>query len=318
MKTPTLSVILCTYNREIYLIRAIESILNQSFNNFELILVNNGSNKSTKSICDEYTKKDSRIKLVNIEKNIGASFGRNVGINTAKTNYITFVDDDDYCEPNMLEELIRLKDLYNADISVCGGWFEINDNLIPYYIFPEEIVLNKVQGLNELLKREKYNVAPPAKLFRKEYFLKHPFLNNVLVDDIHTIYKVFSEADKIAVNGKPVYRWRKHASNMTGFIENNELTPEILDEYLFMQDIRVEYLCKNVPEIRKRVEYSRWSYMISMCEKISTYKLNNCMNQYERMINFIEKNMNNFINSEYITDKELKFLKDNIKDRKCI
>lgn len=307
---PKINVIICTYNRRGLLPRAVESVLNQSYKDFELIIINNGSTDETQLLCEKYKKQDNRIKLVHIEKNIGASHGRNVGLEAASAQYIAFADDDDFCEDIMLDKLVSLKDEHNADIAICGGWNEFDDRLEPYFIYDELLVLDKVSGLDELLKREKYNVAPPAKLFKKSLFDGIPFKNGVLVDDIHTIYKVFSKADIIAVCGIPVYRWRKHQSNMTGFIESNRLKPELLEEYLAMQKERIAYLSKNVPPITQRVRYAEWSYMISMCDKIKTYHLNECGFQYNKMIKELKRNFDNFVNSPFITSRESKLLQE--------
>jgi len=314
VKNIKISVILCTYNREQFLPRAIESILCQTYTNFELVIVNNGSCDNTEMICQKYIECDARIKLITIEKNIGASYGKNTGIREANNEFITIVDDDDYCEPRLFEKLVYLKEKYNADISICGGWFEFENRLENYYVFEGEYVYNKIEGLDELLKREKYNVAPPAKLFRKKYMLAHPFESGVIVDDIHSIYKVFAEADVVATCGEPLYRWKKHSSNMTGFIENNKLTPEILKEYLIMQDNRVEYLSKKVPEIINRVKYARLSYMISMCDKIKTNLISECFVQYGQMIDFIKDNYEEFVGFEWITEKEKELLKEHLKE----
>lgn len=100
-----LSVVMLTYNRENFLPSSIESVLSQTFGDFEFVLINNGSTDGSKEICEHYAAKDKRIKLINIEENRGAPPGRNQGLLSATTDYITFVDDDDYCEPGMLELL---------------------------------------------------------------------------------------------------------------------------------------------------------------------------------------------------------------------
>lgn len=302
--TSKISVILVTYNREDYLVRALESILSQTFTDFELVLINNGSTDNTLKICQEYTKKDRRINLINISQNNGAPYGRNAGIEAASCKYITIVDDDDFCEPSMLEHLWRLASQHNADISMCGSWNDFGDHLEPYFIYDDLLILDKVKGLDELLKREKYNVAPPTKLFRKEIFDGIRFIDNVIVDDIHVIYKVFANAEKVAAQGVPLYRFTKHGGNMTGFIQSHKLSPALLNEYLVMYSDRTKYLAKRVPEIIPRARYSEWSYMISMCDKIRTYQLVDCDEQYAFMINKMCENYDEFWNSRFTTERE--------------
>ncbi|MCW6077027.1 glycosyltransferase [Clostridium sporogenes] len=305
-----ISVIIVTYNRKKYLARSLESILSQSFSNFELILVNNGSTDGTGELCKQYSEKDSRIKVISIKENHGASMGKNIGVDAASSEYITIVDDDDYCENGMIEHLVNLADEYNADISMCGSYNNFGNRLEPYFIFNDLLVLDKVKGLNELLKREKYNVAPPTKLFRKSLFEGIRFPEGVLVDDIHVIYKVFAKADIIVVKGTPLYHFRKHEGNMTNFIQSNNLTPELLKEYLTMYKERTKYICGQIPQIKERAIYSEWSYMISMCDKIKKYNCINCKEQYMYMKNQLMNSYKEIIECSFITKNEFKKLKN--------
>lgn len=304
------SVIMITYNRIKYLERALKSISSQTFSNFELILVNNGSTDGTDELCKKYADKDSRIKVINIKENHGASRGRNIGIDVASCEYITLVDDDDYCEKGMLEHLVNLANKYNADISICGSYNDFGHRLEPYFVFDDLLILDKVKGLDELLKREKYNVAPPTKLFRRSLFEGIKFPEDVLVDDIHVTYKVFARADIVVAKGIPLYYFTKHKSNMTNFIQSNRFTPELLKEYLSMYKERTKYLSENIPPIKKRAIYSEWSYMISMCDKIKKYNCKNCYEQYMYMKNRLKNNYQRILKCNFITKEEIVKLKN--------
>ena len=111
-----------------------ESVLNQTFKDIELILINNGSTDGSDEICQKYALQDRRVKLITISCNQGPSLGRNKGLDKAKGDFITFVDDDDYCEPEMLEFLWNLKNSKNADIAICGSWYDYNGTKAPKYI----------------------------------------------------------------------------------------------------------------------------------------------------------------------------------------
>ena len=101
-----ISVIIPIYNVEKYLTKCIESVINQTYKNLEIILVNDGSTDNSKEIIDKYSSIDSRIKVIN-KKNGGLSDARNVGIELAKGEYITFLDSDDWIELNMYEKLYK-------------------------------------------------------------------------------------------------------------------------------------------------------------------------------------------------------------------
>ncbi len=113
------------YNAQKYLKRSIESILNQTLKEIELILVNDGSRDRSIDICREYEQKDSRIIVVD-KKNEGACIARNTGIHLAKGEYLQLVDADDYCELNMLEEQYELAKSTNAEVVMCGLKYDIS------------------------------------------------------------------------------------------------------------------------------------------------------------------------------------------------
>ena len=113
-----ISVIVPIYNSEQYLERCIESILKQTYSNIEIILVDDGSTDNSPSICDQYQKKDSRIKIIH-KGNSGAASSRNVGIEIARGDFISFVDSDDYIELNMYEEMMNINKKYECDIVMC-------------------------------------------------------------------------------------------------------------------------------------------------------------------------------------------------------
>ena len=118
MNNALVSIIVHVYNAERYLARCIESILNQSYKNIEVILINDGSTDKSGEICDYYSSKDKRVKVIH-QKNSGPSVARNKGIDIAKGKYIQFVDSDDYIEYNMTELLVNeMKN--NVDLVLCG------------------------------------------------------------------------------------------------------------------------------------------------------------------------------------------------------
>lgn len=119
MSNPLISVIVPVYNTEKYIRKCIESILNQTFTDFELILIDDGSTDNSGKICDEYAVKDSRINVIH-QKNSGVSVARNIGLDNASGTYVAFVDSDDYIRDIGLEVLLNDIITYNADISCAA------------------------------------------------------------------------------------------------------------------------------------------------------------------------------------------------------
>ena len=112
-----ISIIMPVYNKEKYLYKSIRSILSQTYENFELIIINDGSTDNSSCICHKFKQEDSRIKIINIENN-GVSNARNIGIKNANGQYIQFIDADDYIDKYMLEDLVNLLQKYSTDIII--------------------------------------------------------------------------------------------------------------------------------------------------------------------------------------------------------
>lgn len=115
---PQVSVIIPVYKAEKYLEKCVRSVLNQTFHDLEVILVDDGSPDSSGQICEEYAKKDSRIKVIH-QKNAGVAVARNVGLDLAAGEYITFVDSDDYIRPQMYEEMLKCAQNNHCDLVMC-------------------------------------------------------------------------------------------------------------------------------------------------------------------------------------------------------
>lgn len=128
---PELSIIVPVYKVEKYLPKCIDSILAQTFTDFELILVDDGSPDRCGEICDEYAGKDSRIRVIH-QKNQGVSVARNAGLDIAKGKYIGFVDSDDWIEPKMYETMISTAEKEQSDIVICGIRHYNEENVFIY------------------------------------------------------------------------------------------------------------------------------------------------------------------------------------------
>lgn len=269
-----ISVIMLTYNRETLVRRAIESILAQTYLNFEYVIVDNGSTDRSGAIADEYATKDARIRVIHRERgNIGA--GRNTGLNAAKGEHIAFIDDDDWAEPDFLAFLLNLLEENQADVAICGAADKA---------FDEKRLMTAEEALIELMWRKKYNMAFPTKLFRRELVNGLRFPESGSYDDIALMYKLLAGAKRVAYHGLPKYTFYRHPGNNSSWTTNHKLlTPETLDEYLRAYRTRTEWLSERFPDRTATWRYFEWSFMISMVEKISRLGLQNCQRQLGQM-----------------------------------
>lgn len=126
-----ISVIVPIYNGEIRLRKCIDSIITQTYENLEVLLINDGSTDHSGKICDEYAKKDNRVKVIH-KKNEGVAIARNSGLKAATGEYCTFVDCDDYIEPVMYQEMIKVADQYKCDVVMCDCVKELKEKQLIY------------------------------------------------------------------------------------------------------------------------------------------------------------------------------------------
>ena len=127
-----ISVVIPVYNKEKYMDDLFQCLLSQTFEEFECILIDDGSTDDSPMICDEYAKKDDRIKVIH-KKNGGLSDARNAGLEIASGDYIMFLDSDDYIENNMVESLLKVAIENQSDIVLCGfyaDFVDVNEQLI--------------------------------------------------------------------------------------------------------------------------------------------------------------------------------------------
>lgn len=294
-----ISVIILTYNREGMVDRAIESISRQTFRDFELIVVDNGSEDDSGKIADRFAREDNRIQVIHKEKgNIGS--GRNAGLDAACGDYIAFVDDDDWVEPDFLEFLFGLITETGADIAVCGTSVKPCE---------EKLVMTAEEAVLELMRRKKYNTGFPTKMFSSKLFQKERFSDSEKTDDIGLIYKLMAGAGKVAYHGLPKYHVYRHPGNNSAWTTDHKLlTAEILEEYLQIYHVRTQWLSGRFPDRTGEFCYFEWSFMISMVEKVCRLKLTDCREPLKRMRDELRKHGREFLGRPEIMEFEREWM----------
>jgi len=165
------SIIIPIYNAEKYLVRCIQSILDQTYQNFELILVNDGSQDNSLSISERYAKKDDRIKVVS-QKNQGVSSARNRGIELAKAEYVTFIDSDDFIASDYLKIFSSDAEIHNADIMISGTIIKYEKSLKKKDIIIRHIDSTKSSEIPDVDKKFLLNPSW-GKCYRRELIINH-------------------------------------------------------------------------------------------------------------------------------------------------
>lgn len=220
---PAVSVVIPVYNVEAYLRECVDSVLNQTMQDFEIILVDDGATDSSGMICDQYGRQDSRIRVIH-QPNGGLSAARNTGLDAAAGTYVYFLDSDDYIVPHALEHLVNLAEREAADVvffdaSVFFTDCEPDPKVYRYERSREYTAKNGRQMLLELLDTEEYRTAVPLMLFRREYMTgqKLRFRPGILHEDELFTFYVYHGDGRIAHCHEELYARRmRQASIMTG------------------------------------------------------------------------------------------------------
>lgn len=216
-----ISIIVPIYNVEKYLSACIESLLNQTYRNTEIILVNDGSTDKSEEIIETYKQKDSRI--ISIKKeNGGLSDARNVGLDNAKGEYIVFVDSDDYIHTEMISKLYN--NIGESDISVCGiGLVDEQGHWISKMCEDSEDFMCSGEDAALLLYEKGRNyykgcsvemVVAWNKLYKREVWKEIRFPFGKIHEDVFTTYKIFNNSSSIRYCSEPLYYYRQRGNSI--------------------------------------------------------------------------------------------------------
>lgn len=229
---PLISIIVPVYNVEKYLQKCVYTIINQTYKNIEIILVDDGSTDSSSSICDKLKSVDSRIIVVH-KKNGGLSDARNVGIKIAKGEYYSFVDSDDYVALDMIEYLYSLCVKFNTLMSICSHYIVFRNGLKIICLGDgKETCLSAHDAIESMLYHRQVDTSAWAKLYHKSLFELVKYPKGMLYEDIGTTYKLFIEIKKIGCGFFPKYYYviRKASITTSSFSEKKFDQIKLTDE----------------------------------------------------------------------------------------
>lgn len=279
------SIIVPVYNVEQYLPRCIESILNQSIKEFELILVNDGSTDESGNICDLYADKDDRIVVVHKE-NGGVSSARNYGLDIAKNEYIVFVDSDDYIYKDYLKKLYNP----NVDMVLCNIKYDQNNNK-DYYILNNNICgeFNINGEIIDKIIESRYFCCVYSKMFRRSIIKKYNIKFNEdisLGEDTMFVVDYLINSYKLEVRDDVIYNYITYKNTLSSFKEDNFYYLEICDNYI-EKKLSTVYEIQNSMPFKKR-KWSKYEYIIFQTLRTSSMKLG----QKRKLLNKVFKNKN--------------------------
>ena len=211
---PKISVIVPVYNTEKYLSKCLDSILNQTLKEIEIIVVNDGSKDNSQEIIEEYKEKDSRI-ISKIKSNGGLSDARNCGIEKVNGEYLAFIDSDDYIDPVMLQTMLDLAEKHESEIVMCD-LVKVDENgnefrdLQQSPQLPEKIILK-----DDFTIFGEMSCFACNKIFKKSLFEKHQFKKGIHFEDIELIPKLVLDSSVISKINQPFYKYFDRQDSIT-------------------------------------------------------------------------------------------------------
>lgn len=202
-----ISVVIPVYNVKKYLKRCVKGVLNQTYKNLEIILVDDGSTDGSAELCDEFFKEDNRV-VVFHKQNGGLSSARNYGVRTANGKYICFVDSDDTVDEDYVETLHDIIVKYKVKLAVCSHRvFYAGHKTAVDMSTGESGKIDSKTVIQRLLYADGIDTSSWAKMFTKDILLKHPFPEGRNFEDAATTYLYFDSVDYIGLNSVPKYNY---------------------------------------------------------------------------------------------------------------
>lgn len=294
----TFSIIVPVYNVERYLSKCILSILNQSFSDYELILVDDGSTDNSSSICDYFVASNDKVKVIH-KNNGGLSSARNAGLIKASGKYIVFIDSDDFISLNMLSNCFNILS-QDAKIDILNfGYRKVNEDgnliCIKSYDKPD---LTVREALIEVLMDRNINSFAWSNIYKKELFEGINFPVNTYFEDKYTTYKIYDRAKKIVVVPEQYYNYLVRPGSICNEKQLSKIIKGLLDNGFALLEQYNFAVKKDLNEVFSDLCHRINVTFVSMLRTLYKYKYyNEIQIVYERLLEF---QFSIFFNNELI------------------
>ncbi|WP_313386134.1 glycosyltransferase family 2 protein [Chishuiella sp.] len=247
---PKISVIIPVYNTEKYLSKCLESVINQTLKDIEIIVINDGSTDSSQNIIDLYTSKDDRIISI-IKENGGLSDARNMGIDNSNGNYLAFIDSDDYIDEYMLENMYNLSQKHQSEIVLCD-LVKVNEKGEEFRDLPQSPQLaDKIILKDDFTIFGEMSCFACNKIFKKSLFNKHRFKKGIHFEDIELIPKLVLDSTVLSKINQPFYKYFERQDSIT-----KSHTKRGLDMFLAVNEVSNYF--KNSVYINSKTDLKRF------------------------------------------------------------
>lgn len=297
LKDKYLTIAVPVYNVEKYLRRCLDSLVNQEIENFEILLVDDGSSDSSGAICDEYAKKYSFVRVIH-QENKGLAAVRNICVKEARGKYISFIDSDDYLLPGTYEHLLRILKEEGADI-LCFGHIDVYEDSGKFIELKEKngeeqiLTLTAEEAIDEMLLPAHIDVITCNKIIKLSLYEGIEYPVGKLYEDMFTNYKVIAKAKKIVSTNYKFYVYCHRPSSIGG-MKFNEKTMDLARAAKEVYDFANDF-CKN----KKNIDVGLLHWLIVVANIM--IKAEAVDNKYIIQVqNFARKNTMNILKNKYI------------------
>jgi glycosyltransferase involved in cell wall biosynthesis len=289
---PEISVIVPVYKVEPYIHKCVDSILAQTFSDYELILVDDGSPDTCGNICDEYAKKDARIRVIHKE-NGGLSDARNAGMKIACGEYVIFIDSDDYIDADMLSYLYENLRKADADMATCGI-YEVYADRIEKQEEEPEFVCSGEEAFRCILRGHTIRGEIWNKLIKRSCISDLEFPKGKLYEDIFYTVDMMQRIKKVAVGTKPKYYYLHRSDSITGKAYRPKLF-DIIDGYTKNYQV----VKQAFPKLEEEAECLWiWSRFIVL-DKMFLEENYRSIDRFEELVTFIKQHFRRIMKNPY-------------------
>ncbi|AHH46752.1 glycosyl transferase [Francisella tularensis subsp. holarctica PHIT-FT049] len=227
-----ITLVIPIYNIENYLGRCLDSVINQTYKDLEIILVNDGSTDNSLEICESYAKEDSRIKIIN-KNNGGLSSARNVGLDACKGDYVTFIDSDDWVSLDYIEILYKNIIDNNADISIINA-IKVKSQNNDFTLKEQKNLLHTYFSSIEFALDNTLPVMACAKLYKTKLFENLRFTNSIVFEDEDIMYRLLYHANKIVCTDYIGYFYFQRPTSITSSKKKRQNIIKSSDSLIFV------------------------------------------------------------------------------------
>ncbi len=287
------SIIVPVYNVEKYLNKCLDSILGQTFEEFELILVNDGSSDGSPSICRDYVGKDERVRYLT-QENMGPGRARNVGIAAAEGKYILFVDSDDYIALDMVEILYRNITASDADMATCGLYNVYQNRCIPQYEGIEKFVCGTAEAFGLLLIGEKIPGSSCNKLIKAEILKDIGYPEGIVYEDVGFHTELMQTVRSVHVDTTPLYYYVHRENSIT---TRKFDTDAMMFIYAYEDTLRVieQKYPAILPEARFKLIWAYFAILDRMLQEDRYWKIR----EYKQVRQYLKRNTIRIMRNPY-------------------